>query len=107
MGREPPQGAGTLLGHPLRGLASLGGYLPSSLFFRHLEPSDVSGSDSDGDGLIIEDELFVYHTDPDNADSDYDGLSDYDEIFIVKSNPLDAYSISNDYYDGFATALNG
>ena len=26
MGREPPQGAVTLLGHPLRGLALLGGY---------------------------------------------------------------------------------
>ena len=96
-----------LLGHPLRGLASLGGYLPSSLFFRHLDSSDTPGSDRDGDGLIIEDELFVYHTDPYNADSDYDGLSDYDEIFIVKSNPLDAYSISNDYYDGFASVLNG
>ena len=82
-------------------------HLPSSLFFRHLDPSDTPGSDRDGDGLIIDDELFVYYTDPYNADSDYDGLSDYDEIFIVKSNPLDAYSISNDYYDGFATALNG
>ena len=80
---------------------------PTSFTFRHLEPSDVSGSDRDGDGLIIEDELFVYHTDPYNADSDYDGLSDYDEIFIVKSNPLDAYSISNDYYDGLASVLNG
>ena len=80
---------------------------PTSLFFRHLDPSDTPGSDRDGDGLIIDDELFVYYTDPYNADSDYDGLSDYDEIFIAKSNPLDAYSISNDYYDGFATALNG
>ena len=80
---------------------------PSSLTFRRLDPTDTPGSDCDGDGLIIEDELFVYHTDPYNADSDYDGLSDYDEIFIVKSNPLDAYSISNDYPDGFASVLNG
>ena len=80
---------------------------PTSLFFRHLDSSDTPGSDRDGDGLIIEDELFVYHTDPYNADSDYDGLTDYDEIFIVKSNPLDAYSISNDYYDGLASVLNG
>ena len=80
---------------------------PTSLFFRHLDSSDTLGSDRDGDGLIIEDELFVYHTNPYNADSDYDGLSDYDEIFIVKSNPLDAYSISNDYHDGFASVLNG
>ena len=79
--------------------------LPTSLFFRHLDSSDTPGSDCDGDGLILEDELFVYRTDPYNADSDYDGLSDYDEIFIVKSNPVDAYSISNDYYDGFAYAL--
>ena len=79
--------------------------LPTSLFFRHLDPNDTPGSDCDGDGLILEDELFVYHTDPYNVDSDYDGLSDHDEVFIVKSNPLDAYSISNDYYDGFAYAL--
>ena len=81
--------------------------LPTSLTFRRLDPTDTPGSDRDGDGLIIEDELFVYRTDPYNADSDYDGLSDYDEIFIVKSNPLDAYSISNDYYDGFTSVLNG
>lgn len=80
---------------------------PTSLVFRHLDSSDTTGSDRDGDGLIIEDELFVYYTDPYNVDSDYDGLSDYDEIFTVKSNPLDAYSISNDYYDGFASVLNG
>ena len=77
----------------------------ASLFFRRLDPTDTPGGDLDGDGLAVEDELFIYHTDPYNADSDYDGLSDYDEIFIVKSNPLDAYSISDDYYDGFASAL--
>ena len=48
---------------------------PTSLFFRHLDPSDTPGSDRDGDGLIIDDELFVFYTDPYNADSDYDGLS--------------------------------
>ena len=82
--------------------------LPFTLYsFRRLDPDDSPGGDLDGDGLLIEDELFVYHTDPYNADSDYDGLSDYDEIFIVKSNPLDAYSISKDYYDGFALQLQG
>ena len=79
----------------------------TSLTFYRLDSFDTPGSDRDGDGLLIEDELFVYHTDPYNADSDYDGLSDYDEIFIVKSNPLDAYSISKDYYDGFALQLQG
>ena len=34
MGREPPQGAGILLGHPLRGLALLGGYAGFFLFPR-------------------------------------------------------------------------
>ena len=34
MGREPPQGAGILLGHPLRGLALLGGYAGFFLFRR-------------------------------------------------------------------------
>ena len=47
---------------------------PTSLFFRHLDPSDTPGSDCDGDGLILEDELFVYRTDPYNADSDYDAM---------------------------------
>ena len=79
--------------------------LPTSLTFCRLNPTDTPESDQDGDGLIIEDELFVYHTDPYNADSDYDGLSDYDEIFIVKSNPLVAYSISPNYPDGLAIAL--
>ena len=77
-----------LLGHPHSGLASLGGYALknatlTSLAFHRLEADDSPGSDRDGDGLTIDDELFVYRTDPYNADSDYDGLSDYDEVLVI------------------------
>ena len=99
-----------LLGHPHSGLASLGGYALknatlTSLAFHRLESDDSPGSDRDNDGISIEDELFVYRTDPYNADSDYDGLSDYDEIFVHASNPNNPNSISPIYPDGFALAL--
>ena len=99
-----------LLGHPHSGLASLGGYALknatlTSLAFHRLEADDSPGSDRDNDGISIEDELFVYRTDPYNADSDYDGLSDYDEIFVHASNPNNPNSISSIYPDAFALAL--
>lgn len=37
--------------------------------------------DTDGDGFSDEDELNIYHTDPNKIDTDGDGFSDYDEIF--------------------------
>ncbi|MCF6239693.1 MAG: hypothetical protein L3J79_12980, partial [Candidatus Marinimicrobia bacterium] len=42
--------------------------------------------DTDGDGLVDSEELYVYLTDPDNPDSDADGLSDGDEI-QAQTNP--------------------
>ena len=99
-----------LLGHPHSGLASLGGYALkniklSSLLFSRLDPTDSPGSDRDGDGLTIEDELFIHRTDPYNADSDYDGLPDHDEIFIHSSDPNNPSSIRANYPDGIAAVL--
>jgi hypothetical protein len=53
------------------------------------DPTDVPGDsgDSDGDGLLDEDESFFYGTDPTNADSDDDGTSDGEEVF-ASTNPL-------------------
>ena len=52
----------------------------TSLTWAHVTAEDLANPDRDGDGVSTEDELFVYHTDPDNADSDFDGVSDGDEM---------------------------
>ena len=79
----------------------------TSLTFYRLDSSDSPQSDLDGDGLLLEDELFVYHTDPNFKDSDYDGLSDYEETNVYETNPLDAHSSGGSYYDGIAVKLEG
>ena len=60
-------------------LSSIGQEL-TSLHYHRLDPSDFPGSDRDGDGLSIEDEIFVHRTDPNLADTDGDGISDSEEI---------------------------
>ena len=67
-------------------LSSIGSNLTSRSFHR-LDLNDVPLSDNDKDGISLEDELFLYRTDPNLADSDGDGVSDYDEI-AAGSNPL-------------------
>jgi len=47
--------------------------------------TDPDNPDTDGDGLIDGDEMFVYYTNPRNPDTDSDGLSDYDEIMKYKT----------------------
>ena len=44
--------------------------------------------DSDGDGVVDEDELALYHTDPALADSDGDGALDGEELFGRHTDPL-------------------
>ena len=48
-------------------------------------------SDTDGDGLLDQDELLTYNTEPTLADSDNDGSSDGEEVFLG-SNPIDQTS---------------
>jgi hypothetical protein len=43
--------------------------------------------DTDADGLSDEDEVLIYHTDPDNADTDGDGHTDGQEV-MAGTNPL-------------------
>jgi parallel beta-helix repeat protein len=50
---------------------------------------NVSGIDSDGDGLTDYDEENIYRTDPENPDTDSDGIGDGEEI-ENGTNPLDA-----------------
>ena len=45
------------------------------------------GKDSDRDGLSDDQEINLYHTNPDRYDSDYDGLNDYEEVMIYNTNP--------------------
>ena len=71
----------------------------TSLSFYRLDSSDTPGSDRDGDGLTIEDELFVYHTDPNFNDSDYDGFTDGDEV-ASGSNPASRDSDGDGLVDG-------
>ena len=49
--------------------------------------------DSDGDGLIDYDEIFLHGTDPAKQDSDGDGMSDFAELMIFLTDPLDAQSV--------------
>ncbi len=50
-------------------------------------PVEVAPKDSDNDGLLDEDEINIYNTDPTNRDTDADGLIDGDEVERYKTDP--------------------
>lgn len=50
-------------------------------------PLPQAPKDTDGDGLLDDDEVSVYNTDPNNRDTDGDGLSDGDEVNTYKTDP--------------------
>ena len=56
--------------------------------------------DTDGDGLLDNDEIKNYRTNPYNADSDGDGLTDGDEVLKYKTNPLNADTDDDGLSDG-------
>ncbi|MBN8547179.1 MAG: OmpA family protein [Ignavibacteria bacterium] len=56
--------------------------------------------DSDGDGLLDKDEIYIYKTDPMKADTDGDGLNDGDEVLKYKTNPLVADTDGDGLKDG-------
>jgi len=60
----------------------------------------VVEGDSDGDGLIDEDEENIYGTNPDSSDTDGDGLSDGEEITIYETNATVADSDGDGLSDG-------
>ncbi|MBA2595239.1 MAG: hypothetical protein H0V00_01260 [Chloroflexia bacterium] len=49
----------------------------------------ADGLDSDGDGLLDDDETTIFGTDPGSADSDLDGVTDGDEV-AIGTDPLSA-----------------
>jgi hypothetical protein len=75
-------------------------------------PSPPSSTDTDGDGILDNDELDIYGTDPDQADTDGDGINDGEELEYWGNNwngdsdsdgivnLLDADSDGDGYSDG-------
>lgn len=59
-----------------------------------------ASTDNDGDGLLNDDEINVYGTDPNNADTDGDGLTDGAEVNTYNTNPLKADSDGDGISDG-------
>ena len=68
--------------------------------------TDPSNPDSDGDGLLDGDEVFGYGTLPTVPDSDSDALSDGEEIFTYGTNPLDPDTDRGGLSDGREVASN-
>ena len=61
----------------------------ADVFFQSFSSnSQVADGDSDGDGLIDFDEIFVFRTDPQKADSNDDGINDFDDRQLRYSNNL-------------------
>jgi len=66
-------------------------------------------SDTDYDGLLDYEEVYVYNTDPLKIDSDEDGLNDKDEL-TYKMDPLNPITLDDGILDGdrvFSVTLNG
>lgn len=71
----------------------------TSLHFHRLDPADLPGSDRDGDGLTVEDEIFVHRTDPGLWDTDLDGISDGEEA-AMGCNPKSRDTDGDAFCDG-------
>jgi len=63
--------------------------------------------DSDGDGLLDDDEIGTYGTDPDDEDSDDDFLLDGYEVFNSTTDPLNPDSDYDGLLDGVEVLVNG
>ncbi|HLD61820.1 MAG TPA: hypothetical protein VI998_02485 [Patescibacteria group bacterium] len=72
---------------------------PSNINTVAVNVSQKITNDTDGDGLINEDEAKA-GTDPKNPDTDNDGLSDREEVKTWKTNPLKADTDGDGYNDG-------
>src|SRR3990167_10715724 len=72
---------------------------PSNINTAAANVSQKITNDTDGDGLINDDEAKA-GTDPKNPDTDNDGLSDREEVKTWKTNPLKADTDGDGYNDG-------
>lgn len=61
--------------------------------------TDATNPDSDNDGLLDGDEVFIYATDPTDTDSDNDTLLDGDEVTTYATNPADNDTDGDGIYD--------
>ncbi|MCU0680079.1 MAG: L,D-transpeptidase [Planctomycetes bacterium] len=78
------------------------------LFFLVIPTSYGALNDNDNDGLIDEEEINIYHTDPNNPDTDSDTYNDGSEIKNGFSplNPKRIKQIDNDFdHDGLNDAM--
>ncbi len=58
-------------------------------------------AESDDDGIIDYDEIYIYFTHPGMNDTDEDGLSDYEELFVYLTIPYDADTDDDGLWDGY------
>ena len=63
--------------------------------------------DSDGDGLLDDNETGIYNTDPFDMDTDDDQLSDGQEVLVTNTDPLDSDSDDDSLIDGLEVNLYG
>src|SRR6476646_4942064 len=63
-------------------------------------PSCPINQDPDHDGIITEDELDIYNTNPRVTDTDHDGLSDGAEVYTAHTNPLNPDTDGDGLPDG-------
>ena len=63
--------------------------------------------DTDGDGLLDDDETNIYLTDPDKFDTDGDSLGDGDEVLNLSTDPLDSDTDDDGLTDGVEVLVNG
>jgi len=87
---------------------------PSNMFHNNLVDDEAGGGrtynyvgewlnygiDSDGDGLLDDEESYYYGTNPDLYDTDCDGLSDSAEWYTYNTDPLDSDSDNDGLSDG-------
>ena len=65
------------------------------------------GDDSDGDGLLDDEESYYWGTNPDLYDTDGDGLSDGAELKTYNTDPLDSDSDNDGLSDGAEVISHG
>jgi len=67
----------------------------------YIYDSNVTNPDSDGDGLLDGDEVNIYGTDVSNPDTDNDGLADGEEVHRYQTNPRNSDTDGDCLLDSF------